>query len=304
MLAKLDIQALKTPRPTSSRFGAAFPDVWNVPRRHKPFFTGRDHILKRLYDGFTLDSNVGIIPSQAIDGLGGMGKTQTAAEYAFRYRADYQTIARLLKRPDEHLHGRDGLIQTMMDWFMAYSEWLLILDNADNLAVVDPFLPKAARGHILLTTRAQATRTIAQQIELEQLCPDDGALCILRRAGLVNWNGRLSDTSASRATAAQTLSQLMDGLPLALEQAAAYIEDTGCGVLRYLELYQKEMYRYQMQQLQGGVVPDYPTAVASAWTVSRQAVQHSNPAAAGILKLCAFLSPDAIPEEIFTKVAP
>src|SRR5260370_30413825 len=118
----------------------------------------------------------------------------------------------------------------MMDWFMAYSEWLLILDNADNLAVVDRFLPKAARGHIVLTTRAQATRTIAQQIELEQLCPDDGALCILRRAGLVNWNGRLSDTSASRATAAQTLSQLMDGLPLALEQAWAYIEDTGCGV--------------------------------------------------------------------------
>ncbi len=321
VLAKLDVQTWTTAHPTAARFGAPFPEIWNVPRRHKAFFTGREHVLKRLYDGFTVINEAGMISPQALDGLGGIGKTQTSAEYAFRYRADYRavlwvraasqeelladyrSIARLLKRPEAHLGERDSLIQSMREWFMAQTQWLLVFDNADQFALVEPFLPTAARGHILLTTRAQATRSIAQQVALEQLDPDNGALCILRRAGLISWNGRLSDTTPARLTAAQTLSQLMDGLPLALEQAGAYMEDTGCGVLRYLDLYRQEMYRYQMLQQQGGPIPDYPTAVASAWTVSRQAVEQAHPAAADLLKLCAFLSPDAIPEEILTRGA-
>ncbi len=321
ILARLDAGAWKNHRSLSSRFGSPFPNVWNVPRRHKAFFTGREHILKRLYDGFTLDNNVGIIPPQAIDGLGGIGKTQTAAEYAYRFRADYrsvmwvraatedelladyQALARLLKRPETYLNDRADLIQTMMEWFMTQTEWLLILDNADNLALVEPFLPRAARGHILLTTRMQAASAIAQQAELEPLYSDDGALCILRRAGIIRWDERLDSTSETRRTAASTLSQLMDGLPLALEQAGAYIEETGCGVLRYLELYQNQEYRPKMLREQSGPVPDYSEAVARAWTVSRELVQRSNPAAADLLRLCAFLSPDAIPEEIFTRGA-
>lgn len=322
ILAKLDSQALKGTPSLPSRFGAPFPEVWNVPRRHKAFFTGRDHVLKRLSDGFTLDSGAGITPPQAIDGLGGIGKTQTAAEYAFRYRADYRsimwvraatedelladyhTIARLLKRPEAHLNEHSSIIQTMMEWFAMHPDWLLILDNADNLTLVEPFLPRAARGHILLTTRAQATSAIAQQIVLEPLDPDDGALCLLRRAGIISWHERLDVTSEARRTAARTLSQLMDGLPLALEQAGAYIEETGCGVLRYLELYQNQEYRPKIHDMQSGPVPDYPEAVARAWTVSKGLVQGSHPAAADILKLCAFLSPDAIPEEIFNRGAP
>jgi nucleoside phosphorylase len=319
ILAKLDPQVLKASSATPSRFGAAFPDAWNVPRRHQFFFTGRDHLLKRLYDGFTLDSRASIIPPQAINGLGGIGKTQTAAEYAYHYRAnyrvviwvravteaelitDFQSAARLLKCPEDRLHKRESLLQTMTDWFMTNTEWLLILDNADNIALIEPFLPKAARGHILLTTRTQATGAVAQQVELENLNPDDGALCILRRANLLPWNGRLRDTSGAKAAAAKTLSQLMDGLPLALEQAGAYIEETGSGVLRYLDLYQNQEYRPRIRNIQAGPVPGYPEAVAHAWTLSRSIVQHTNPAASEILRLCAFLGPDAIPEEIFTR---
>ena len=64
----------------SSRFGAPFPEIWNVPRRHNPFFTGRALILQRLYEGFTLDSKTGLNAPQAIIGPGGIGKTQIAAE--------------------------------------------------------------------------------------------------------------------------------------------------------------------------------------------------------------------------------
>jgi nucleoside phosphorylase len=320
-LARLELVEAKQPRPAPPRFGAAFPEVWNVPRRHKPFFTGRSHILKRLHDGFTVRSEAGMIYPQAVNGLGGIGKTQTAAEYAYQHRDDYRAvlwvnadaqenlvrdftaIARMLKRPEEALQDSARLMHNMAEWFIANTEWLLILDNADELRLVEPFLPMAGRGHILLTTRAQAVRSLAQDVDLELLNPEEGALCILRRSGILPWNGRLSDTTETRVGAATRLSQLMGGLPLALEQAGAYIEETGCGVQRYLELYEDQQYRPQIQGMQSGPIPDYPEAVARAWSVSRSAIQYSNQAAAEILSLCAFLAPDAIPEEIFTKGA-
>jgi hypothetical protein len=93
----------------------------------------------------------------------------------------------------------------------------------------------------------------------------------------------------------------MDGLPLALEQAGAYIEDTGCGVLRYLQLYQQ--YRQEVQQLHHGAVPDYPSPVASAWRVSRSMVEQDSPAAAELLRLCAFFAPEVIPDELLSRGA-
>jgi hypothetical protein len=184
---------------------------------------------------------------------------------------------------------------------MARSNWLLILDNADDLTVVNPFLPKAAQGHILLTTRTGAVGGLAQSSVLKPLDADDGALCLLRRASYLQGNKSLRDASTASVQAAQRLSELMGGLPLALEQAGAYIDDTGCGVVKYLETYQR--YRPEIQQLLHGTVPEYQLPVASAWTISKEVVEQTNPAAAEILRLCAFLAPDAIPDEIFTQGA-
>jgi TIR domain/NB-ARC domain len=300
----------------AARFGAPFPEVWNVVRRHNPFFTGRLPVLEKLFDGFSVESEGGMIPPQAITALGGMGKTQTAAEYAYRFRenyqavlwvraetqedllTDFQTLAQLLKLPQESLLDQAGLMQTMQAWFSTQTDWLLILDNADNLALVDPFLPRAARGHILLTTRAGATTGQAQALRLGPLEPDDGALCILRRAGILEWNKPLQDAPGTSVDAARQLAQLMEGLPLALEQAGAYINDTESGVKRYLNLYKQ--YRIDIQHIHSGTVHDYPEAVASAWRISWTAVQQNNPAAAELLCLCAFLAPEAIPDEVLT----
>ena len=115
-------------------FSSPFPDIWNVPRRHTPFFTGRDQILQQLADGFLLDNKVAMVQHQAITGLGGMGKTQTAAEYAYLYRSDYQavfwvraetqetlvadfqTIASLLKIPRKQINSRTRLLQSVHKW--------------------------------------------------------------------------------------------------------------------------------------------------------------------------------------------
>jgi hypothetical protein len=306
-------------RPQSARFGASFPAIWNVFRRHNPFFTGRDQVLEQLFAGFRSEEKVGIVPPQALTGLGGMGKTQTAAEYAYRFRGQYQavlwmraethenlvanfrTIAGLLKRPQEHLRDEASLLQTMHEWFRTNAGWLLIFDNADDLALVHPFVPRVARGHILLTTRAGATVEQAQPLVLGPLDPDDGALCILRRSGLLTWDKHLQDAPHARVDAARQLSLLMNGLPLALEQAGAYIDDTACGVKRYLHLY--EQYRLEIQQLRHGVIPDYPESVASTWRVSRRMVEQDSPAAAELLRLCAFFAPEAIPDELLTRGA-
>src|SRR5437764_13392759 len=90
----------------------------------------------------------------------------------------------------------------------------------------------------------------------------------------------------------------MGGLPLALEQAGAFIEETACGVQRYIELYEDQQYRYQIQQIHAGSVPDYPLAVASAWKVAMNTVEQSNPAAFELLRLCAFIGSEAIPDEV------
>lgn len=308
--------ATASSRLPSARFGTPFPEVWNVFRRHNPFFTGRSQVLEELFEGFGLENEGGMIPPQAITGPGGMGKTQTAAEYAYRFREHYQavlwvraetqenlltdftTIARLLKRPQELLQDQVSLMQSMQAWFFTQTRWLLILDNADDLALVDPFLPRAARGHILLTTRVGATAGQAQALPLEPLAPDDGALCILRRAGILPWNKPLQDAPEASVEAACQLAQLMDGLPLALEQAGAYINDTASGVERYLHLYQQ--YRAKIQQIQHGIVPDYPRSVASAWRIAHTIVERSNPAAIELLHLCAYLAPEAIPDAVLT----
>jgi hypothetical protein len=298
---------------------APFPPVWNVPYRYSFFFTGREHLGRQLFTNFTSEHRSGTVPIQALSGLGGLGKTQAAVEYAYRYRqqyravlwmgaeteedllASFKTAAELLKRPATQRQDTRSLIVGMQEWLRNTPDWLLILDNADDIALVEPFLPQSARGHLLLTTRATAIGSVAQPLVLPPLTPDDGALCILRRANYIPWSGQLSDASPASVKAGRELSQLMYGLPLALEQAGAYIETTGRSISGYLDLYRQ--YRPEIQMHQHGPIPNYRTPVAFTWNIARETVQQENPAAIELLHICAFLAPNAIPYDLFTKSA-
>lgn len=296
---------------------ALLSEVWNVPRRHNAFFTGRDHVMQQLADGFRAESGMEIVPPQAIIGLAGMGKTQMAAEYAYHFRKDYRavlwvraqtqedlitdfkTIARLLKLQDDYLEDRAILMQTMQRWFKDEAGWLLIFDNADDFALVEPFIPQVRLGHVLLTTRAGAAVELAQPLELQSLTVEDGALCLLRRAGLLRWNKPLEDAFPAHVSAASELVQQMNGLPLALEQAGAYVNDTKCGIIRYRDLYNH--YRAKLQQVPSGMVPDYAIPVAPALMLSSLMVGRQS-VAFELLQLCAFLAPEGIPD-IFVELA-
>jgi hypothetical protein len=298
-----------------------FPPVWNVPYRYPAILTGRDHLIEQIFQGFTAEPVSGNIPIQALTGLGGLGKTQTAVAYAYRYRKYYQTVLwiraetegdlltsltdiaiKQLNLPDVQGQPDESVRASLQEWFSRTANWLLILDNANNLPLIEPFLPRFASGHLLLTSQATAVGPLAQPLALTPLTPDEGALCILRRANYIPWSGQLHDApSPASVKAAQELSQLMGGLPLALEQAGAYIETTGRGVAGYLTLYKR--YRPEIQQHYYGDIRSYREAVAFAWTIAREAVQLENPAALELLQLCAYLAPDGIPYTLFPQDA-
>jgi len=167
--------------------------------------------------------------------------------------------------------------------------------------MVQGFIPLGSKGHILLTTRAHATGRIAKRIEVEKMEPDEGALFLLHRAKLLDPDASLETATRTEQDTAREIVKTMDGLPLALEQAGAYIEETECGLQGYLRLYRVQGVRLLKEH--GEFAPDHPEPVATTWSLSFKNVEQANPAAAELLRFCAFLAPDAIPEELFTESA-
>ncbi len=307
---------LNGPSP-SSRAGPS--GVWNVPHRRNPHFIGRGDLLDRLHeqltptgqDDLTTTSKAALTP-QAIKGLGGTGKTQIAVEYAYRSRdldrytytlwvnaaskealiASYAAIAELL--PAFSAKGetdQQKLVEAVKYWLeLCEQRWLLIFDNADDLPIVREYLPRRGNGSILLTTRANAVASVAEPLAVEKMSPAEAMQLLLHRAQ------RLERASDEEKNAASNIVIALDFLPLALDQAGAYIEETGCCLVDYLHLYQT--YRKELLARRGLQTTNYPDAVATTWSLSFQRVEQVNPAAAELLRLCAFLAPDKIPEEL------
>src|SRR5260221_442017 len=154
----------------------------------------------------------------------------------------------------------------------------------------------------MLTTRAQATGRLATSLPVERMDEEEGTTLLLRRAKLLAASASLSSVAPAMYSQAQAIVRVLDGLPLALDQAGAYIEETGCSLSEYLELYQRR--RSRLLARQSSLSSEYPYTVASTWSLSFQQVEQADPAAADLLRLCAFLDPDAIPEAILTEGAP
>jgi len=307
-------QALHFPGPS------VLPRAWNVPFRRNPFFTGRELVFTQLHELLHAGTTAALSQPPAISGLGGIGKTQTAVEYAFRYRDDYQfvlwvqantqetllsgfvTLAKQLNLPEQNEQEQQVVVQAMKQWLETHSRWLLIFDNADDLAMVQDYLPEGNGGHILFTTRAQAMSGLARKIELDTMEPVEGAVLLLRRASLIPPNATLESASTADRALARDIVEAMGGLPLALDQAGAYLEETGESLSNYLTLYQQQ--RAVLLKRRGGSLPHHPEAVATTWSMALQQVERDQPAAIELMRLCAFLAPDAIPEELIVEGAP
>jgi tetratricopeptide (TPR) repeat protein/DNA-binding XRE family transcriptional regulator len=298
--------------PTDSR-------MWTVPYPRNLFFLGREEELARLRRQLQADQAMDLSQPQAISGLGGIGKTQVVLEYAYRHAQDYQAvfwvpadssdtlvagfleIARTMKLPEREERDQTIMVAAVKGWLSQHAGWLLILDNVDDLTLLPEFLPAPVRGHLLLTTRAQALGRLANRIEVHALGQDEAALLVLRRAGLLALDAPLEQAEQADRQAAEDLSRQLGGLPLALDQAGAYLEETRCSLQHYLDLFKK--HRADLLHRRGGLVLDHPDSVATTLSLSFASVERLSALAADVLRVCSLLHPDAIPEELFLQGA-
>jgi tetratricopeptide (TPR) repeat protein len=288
--------------------------IFSLPFPRNKFFIGRDGILKDIHKNFKAGKMV-----QALSGFGGVGKTQIALEYAYRYQKNYQVVlwgnahsrrllvsdflamAGLLKLPEIHVQDQVETINAVKRWFENNDGWLLILDSADDLAIAREFIPSREIGHVLLTTRAQNTEPIAARQVAEGMGPQEGALFLLRRLRIIKEDESLESAPEEFRNQAEALSKAMNDLPLALDQAAAFIEETPSSIKEYRELYRAE--RLKLLNARGEFAEGHPESVAVTFSLAFKKVEKANPAAADLLRVAAFLEADSIPEEIFSEGA-
>lgn len=102
--------------------------------------------------------------------------------------------------------------------------WLLILDNADDLAIVDTFLPADMKGHLLITTRAQAVGTLANTLDVTKMSINEGITLLLRRAKRIDKDQTLDKAKAQDRAEEEVIVRELDGLPLALDQAGGTLK--------------------------------------------------------------------------------
>ncbi|MBV9719415.1 MAG: toll/interleukin-1 receptor domain-containing protein [Candidatus Eremiobacteraeota bacterium] len=282
----------------------AFEPPWMVPDAMRTrYFTGRGDLLARLRGQLVERRRA------ALSGLGGIGKTQTAIEYAARHRAEYpdgvfwvnaETISALtsgfvamaaaLRLSAATSNDQDYILRAVLEWLNGAGGWLLILDNVEKREDVAPFLPSRSDGHVLVTSRETVFQEwgIARGLEVPDFDLEEGVRFLLTRTGR-------EEVDPQEQTAASDLASELGNLPLALEQAAAYIAETNAAFSAYLIAFRKRRVAL-LQKSEALIARD---TVAATWAANFDAVQQASPAAADILNVAALLAADAIPFELF-----
>jgi len=290
--------------PKAPRFPGALPTIWNVPHLRNFNFTGRENLLKTLRESFTLKQSS--LLNVAVHGLGGVGKTQVALEYTYRYSneyeivwwiraedtttlaADYAGLGSKLMLPEKDAKDQSVIIAAVRHWLEQNQGWLLVFDNAEDVDNLLPYLPKGQSGHVLITSRNPNWEDVAKPFKAEEFSSQEAVDFLCNRTGQ---NDRVT---------AQVLAEALGHLPLALAQAGAYIKNAGKSLADYLEMYRT----YEQKILERGKpAADYKNTVATTWEISFEQVEERMPAAVNLLHLCAFLAPDNIPRNLLSEGA-
>jgi transcriptional regulator with XRE-family HTH domain/tetratricopeptide (TPR) repeat protein len=290
---------------------------WSVPYPRNPFFTGRHALLENLHERLHPAQSVAFSQTYGLSGLGGIGKTQLALEYAYHHAHDYHAvfwitaethatihssmalIAYTLQSSSRHEEEPQKVVTVVQRWLTTHKGWLLIFDNVEEAALLKAFLPSARQGAILLTTRLRALDGLASLIDVPLLSAEEGRSLLLARSQCTeSVTAPLSPQQLAQAT---SIVEMMDRLPLALDQAGAYIEHTRCSLNDYLHLF--ERHRRQLLD-ERPVLTDHPHSVYQTFLLAFTHIREHNPAAADLMCACAFLAPDTIPEALFLQAGP
>ncbi|MFM9556659.1 MULTISPECIES: FxSxx-COOH system tetratricopeptide repeat protein [Streptomyces] len=289
------VPALPTPEPP--RYPGTKTPVVSLPQKNMGF-TGRNPLLHELRDRLT--STEGSSKPQVLVGLGGVGKTQTALEYTYRYLGAYDVVwwvlaaepaaiasglARLA--PELGIEQGDDTPATAQRVLRAlaggtpYGNWLIVFDSAGAPDGMAEWLPSEMPpgGHVLVTSRDRTWGEVGNVLPVE----------VFSRAESVALLGR-HNPSLAQDSAGQIAHELGD-LPLAIHQAAVWLDVTAMPVDHYLHLL-----RTQTTELLKRT--EKPSLEMAGWLVSLEEIRANNPAAADLLEICCFFGADPIPMDL------
>src|SRR4051812_45028368 len=272
-------------------FAGVLPAVWRVPPRN-PRFTGRDGMLAELRQ--RLGAGEATLVVEALYGLGGVGKTQLALEYAHRFAADYQLVwwidaeqpvligdqlAALAARLDLPVAATVAdTVDRLLAELRGRDRWLLVFDNAERPADIADYQPGGA-GHALITSRSPGWGALGGRLEVDVLARAETVA--LLQARIPALDEELADKLAAE----------LGDLPLAAAQAAGYLEQTDLPAADYLRRFRE----HRATLLARGEVVGYAGRIDTAWALSLQRLRGEDPAGVQLLELAAFLAPEPIP---------
>lgn len=278
---------------------------------HNPHFLGREQELlaihQHLHDRPTTDLTQGKV--HVIAALGGMGKTTLAREYAEKFWRCYVAIFWVDARNPAGIEAEYADLYTtlhpetaadvkqaeragrMLQLLKGREERLLIVDNAEDEASVRRWLPNVGGCRVLVTSRFSDWPAAVGVTALETLGPAAACKLLRERSGM-------PEPAAADSAAVEELARALGFLPLALEQAAAYMRKQRMGYARYLKRFNEEA----AQLLQKGALgsTEYPDAVMTTWAATIARMPSTSRA---LLRLSAFMAATPIPREFFVRAA-
>jgi tetratricopeptide (TPR) repeat protein len=276
------------------------PRIWGgIPLRN-PNFTGRETLLLTLQRSLETRSKASVLP-HALHGLGGVGKTQLAVEYAYQFQDRYDLVwwipaeqqslvlqslvdlGRILGLPSTEDSVQASLL--VLEALSSTSRrWLLIYDNATEPEDLARLIPSSG-GHVILTSRNQSWSTVWDAIEVNVFARAE-SIALLRKR-----NDAITDADADR------LAHTLGDLPLALDQAASWQTATGMSATEYLALFEQ----HHRELLSEGKPVGYPSTIAALVALAYRGLQQTAPAVAQLLELFAVFGAEPISVDLLRR---
>lgn len=275
--------------------------IWgDVPARNLGF-TGREELLSAIRVALVSSERATV---QALRGIGGVGKTQLAAEYVHRYAPEYDLVWWVAAEHPELIAGQFAELgaalgcglqgadaasvrRAVLGELHGRERWLLVFDNAESPEQVTRWLP-TGRGHVLITSRAGGWDEVAAPVEVDVLERGESVAVLRRRVP------GLGETEAGLV--ARELGDLL----LAVAQAAAYMVQSGMSAAEYVRLVRTRA----AEILEHGRPSSYPLTLTAVTLLALDRLEADSPAAAQVMRVCALLAPEPVPARWFTTAAP